>query len=118
MRERDTLDSDNVKMEKTIADDLEQLGKKAKYLEKQFNEANSQLRDIVSLHRIESHRSTDEIVPQSGKSAGGIELYRRRSSLYHNHARYDNSASGPSRVCASRTNACQDSTAFTSSRPH
>jgi hypothetical protein len=36
MRERDTLDSDNVKMEKTIADDLEQLGKKAKYLEKQF----------------------------------------------------------------------------------
>jgi prefoldin subunit 1 len=49
MRERDTLDSDNVKMEKTIADDLEQLGKKAKYLEKQFNEANSQLRDIVSL---------------------------------------------------------------------
>ena len=48
MRERDTLDSDNVKMEKTIADDLEQLGKKAKYLEKQFNEANSQLRDIVS----------------------------------------------------------------------
>jgi prefoldin subunit 1 len=49
MRERDTLDSDNIKMEKTIADDLEQLGKKAKYLEKQFNEANSQLRDIVSL---------------------------------------------------------------------
>ena len=49
MRERDTLDSDNVKMEKTIADDLEQLGKKAKYLEKQFNEANSQLRDIASL---------------------------------------------------------------------
>ena len=48
MRERDTLDSDNVKMENTIADDLEQLGKKAKYLEKQFNEANSQLRDIVS----------------------------------------------------------------------
>ena len=49
MRERDTLDNDNVKLEKTIADDLEQLGKKAKYLEKQFNEANSQLRDIVSL---------------------------------------------------------------------
>jgi prefoldin subunit 1 len=48
MRERDTLDSDNLKLEKTIGDDLEQLGKKAKYLEKQFNEANSQLRDIVS----------------------------------------------------------------------
>jgi prefoldin subunit 1 len=48
MRERDTLDSDNLKLEKTIGDDLEQLSKKAKYLEKQFNEANSQLRDIVS----------------------------------------------------------------------
>jgi len=56
MRERDTLDSDNVKMEKTIADDLEQLGKKAKYLEKQFNEANSQLRDIVSLTTTDLHR--------------------------------------------------------------
>jgi prefoldin subunit 1 len=56
MRERDTLDSDNVKMEKTIADDLEQLGKKAKYLEKQFNEANSQLRDIVSLKITGLHR--------------------------------------------------------------
>jgi prefoldin subunit 1 len=56
MRERDTLDSDNVKMEKTIADDLEQLGKKAKYLEKQFNEANSQLRDIVSVSIILLHR--------------------------------------------------------------
>jgi prefoldin subunit 1 len=56
MRERDTLDSDNVKMEKTIADDLEQLGKKAKYLEKQFNEANSQLRDIVSLTTTGLHR--------------------------------------------------------------
>jgi prefoldin subunit 1 len=55
MRERDTLDSDNVKMEKTIADDLEQLGKKAKYLEKQFNEANSQLRDIVSVFIILLH---------------------------------------------------------------
>lgn len=48
MRERDTLDSDNLKLEKTIGDDLEQLVKKAKYLEKQFNEANSQLKDIVS----------------------------------------------------------------------
>jgi prefoldin subunit 1 len=56
MRERDTLDSDNVKMEKTIADDLEQLGKKAKYLEKQFNEANSQLRDIVSLTTTDLYR--------------------------------------------------------------
>jgi prefoldin subunit 1 len=56
MRERDTLDSDNVKMEKTIADELEQLGKKAKYLEKQFNEANSQLRDIVSLTTTGLHR--------------------------------------------------------------
>jgi prefoldin subunit 1 len=37
-----------VKLEKTIGEELETLGKKAKYLEKQFNEANSQLRDIVS----------------------------------------------------------------------
>jgi prefoldin subunit 1 len=61
MRERDTLDSDNVKMEKTIADDLEQLGKKAKYLEKQFNEANTQLRDIVSLsiRTLSSHRADE-----------------------------------------------------------
>jgi prefoldin subunit 1 len=49
IRERDTLDNDNVKLEKTIGEELETLGKKAKYLEKQFNEANSQLRDIVSL---------------------------------------------------------------------
>ena len=56
MRETDTLDSDNVKMEKTIAEDLEQLGKKAKYLEKQFNEANSQLRDIVSSTTTDLHR--------------------------------------------------------------
>jgi prefoldin subunit 1 len=48
VRERDTLDSDNVRLEKTIGDELESMGKKAKYLEKQFNEANSQLRDIVS----------------------------------------------------------------------
>jgi hypothetical protein len=48
IRERDMLDSDNVKLEKTIGEELETLGKKAKYLEKQFNEANSQLRDIVS----------------------------------------------------------------------
>ena len=61
MRERDTLDSDNIKMEKTIADDLEQLGKKAKYLEKQFNEANSQLRDIVSLSitTLRNHRADE-----------------------------------------------------------
>lgn len=48
MRDRDTLDSENVKTEKTIGDELDSLAKKAKYLEKQFNEANSQLRDIVS----------------------------------------------------------------------
>lgn len=48
MRDRSALDVENAKLEKTLGDDLDTLGKKAKYLEKQFNEANSQLRDIVS----------------------------------------------------------------------
>lgn len=48
MRQRSELDGDNLKTSKTIESDLDQLSKKAKYLEKQFNEANSQLRDIVS----------------------------------------------------------------------
>ena len=48
MKPRPDLDADNLATSKTIDADLDQLSKKAKYLEKQFNEANGQLRDIVS----------------------------------------------------------------------
>ena len=35
---------------KEISDDISSLDKKSKYLEKQFNEAQGQLRDIVGFH--------------------------------------------------------------------
>lgn len=40
--------------EKGIADDLAALNKKSKFLDKQYQEANSQLRDIVCWRTISS----------------------------------------------------------------
>lgn len=69
MRQRSELDGDNLKTSITIESDLDQLSKKAKYLEKQFNEANSQLRDIVSipspfLHYYLDHPRPDPQTPR------------------------------------------------------
>ncbi|KAG8929528.1 hypothetical protein FRC02_005469 [Tulasnella sp. 418] len=43
---RSTMERDLKNQEKEMADELNTLGKKAKYLEKQFTESQSQLRDI------------------------------------------------------------------------
>ena len=46
---RDTMEKDLKSQEKELSDDIVNLNKKSKYLEKQYQEANAQLRDIVSL---------------------------------------------------------------------
>ncbi|ORY34589.1 Prefoldin [Naematelia encephala] len=43
---RATVESEHKKQDKALTDELTNLSKKAKYLEKQFDEANSQLKDI------------------------------------------------------------------------
>ncbi|KAI0715057.1 Prefoldin [Earliella scabrosa] len=43
---RPTMESDLRKEEKELTDDIKNLEKKSKYLEKQFNDAQAQLRDI------------------------------------------------------------------------
>ncbi|KIJ56864.1 hypothetical protein M422DRAFT_23000 [Sphaerobolus stellatus SS14] len=43
---RTTMDKDLQNQEKSIADELSALTKKTKYLEKQFNDSQAQLRDI------------------------------------------------------------------------
>ncbi|KAG2365511.1 Prefoldin [Suillus spraguei] len=43
---RKTMDQEFKTQEKELTDDINSLNKKAKYLEKQFNDAQSQLRDI------------------------------------------------------------------------
>ncbi|KAI0286826.1 Prefoldin [Russula aff. rugulosa BPL654] len=45
---RSTMEKDLKSQEKALTDDINSLGKKAKYLEKQFNDAQSQLRDIFN----------------------------------------------------------------------
>ncbi|OWZ52848.1 prefoldin subunit 1 [Cryptococcus neoformans var. grubii Br795] len=44
---RQEINKENAEQEKQLAEDVQNLSKKAKYLEKQFDEANSQLKDIV-----------------------------------------------------------------------
>lgn len=44
---RSEINSTHAKQKKSLVDDIESLQKKAKYLEKQLDEANGQLRDIV-----------------------------------------------------------------------
>ncbi|KAG5653893.1 hypothetical protein H0H81_009485 [Sphagnurus paluster] len=46
---RKTMEDELKSQEKELADDITSLNKKSKYLEKQFNDAQAQLRDIVSL---------------------------------------------------------------------
>lgn len=93
MRERDALDNENSKLEKTLGDDLESLAKKAKYLEKQFNEANSQLRDIVSrgetlassLHSTVADESSS--IPKPGQPRHSAYLHLHSHLwLYHTSA--------------------------------
>ncbi|PPQ99528.1 hypothetical protein CVT24_005318 [Panaeolus cyanescens] len=43
---RDVMEEDLKKQEKELTDDINSLNKKSKYLEKQFNDAQNQLRDI------------------------------------------------------------------------
>lgn len=43
------MENDLKSQERVLSEDVSNLGKKAKYLEKQLNEAQSQLKDIVSL---------------------------------------------------------------------
>ncbi|KAJ2927279.1 hypothetical protein H1R20_g6473, partial [Candolleomyces eurysporus] len=43
---RDTMEQQLKSQEKELSDDISNLNKKAKYLEKQYNDAQSQLRDI------------------------------------------------------------------------
>ncbi|ALO69705.1 hypothetical protein CNL06295 [Cryptococcus deneoformans JEC21] len=43
---RQEINKENVEQEKQLAEDVQNLSKKAKYLEKQFDEANNQLKDI------------------------------------------------------------------------
>ncbi|TFK42021.1 Prefoldin [Crucibulum laeve] len=51
---RTTMEADLKTQEKELSDDITNLNKKSKYLEKQFNEAQSQLRDIF--HRAEANQ--------------------------------------------------------------
>ncbi|KAG6894781.1 hypothetical protein C0992_004723 [Termitomyces sp. T32_za158] len=46
---RKTMETELKTQEKELADDISNLNKKSKYLEKQLNDAQSQLRDIVYL---------------------------------------------------------------------
>ncbi|EJC98752.1 Prefoldin beta-like protein [Fomitiporia mediterranea MF3/22] len=45
---RDTMEKELKSQEKELNDDINNLNKKAKYLEKQFNEASAQLKDIFN----------------------------------------------------------------------
>ncbi|KAF8499208.1 Prefoldin [Russula emetica] len=45
---RSTMEKDLKNQERALTDDINSLGKKVKYLEKQFNDAQSQLRDIFN----------------------------------------------------------------------
>ncbi|KAI0249551.1 Prefoldin [Lactifluus subvellereus] len=45
---RSTMEKDLRNQEKALTDDINSLNKKASYLEKQFNDAQSQLRDIFN----------------------------------------------------------------------
>ncbi|PCH34094.1 Prefoldin [Wolfiporia cocos MD-104 SS10] len=49
MNPRPQMEKELKAEEKELTDDINSLTKKAKYLEKQFNDAQGQLRDIVSL---------------------------------------------------------------------
>ncbi|KAF8529195.1 Prefoldin [Hysterangium stoloniferum] len=49
---RSTMEKDLRTEEKGLSDDLSGLNKKTKYLEKQFTDAQSQLRDIVSCYSL------------------------------------------------------------------
>ncbi|KAK1923387.1 Prefoldin [Papiliotrema laurentii] len=50
---REEIDSTHATQEKALEEEITSLGKKAKYLEKQFEEANSQLKDIFHSQRRE-----------------------------------------------------------------
>ncbi|WWC92634.1 uncharacterized protein L201_007593 [Kwoniella dendrophila CBS 6074] len=45
-QDRKEIDTENSTQEKSLNDEISNLTKKSKYLEKQFDEANSQLKDI------------------------------------------------------------------------
>nr|ODN80101.1 prefoldin subunit 1 [Cryptococcus depauperatus CBS 7841] len=45
---REEVNKDHAGQEKQLAEEVQDLSKKAKYLEKQFEEANNQLKDIAS----------------------------------------------------------------------
>ncbi|KAF8480987.1 Prefoldin [Russula ochroleuca] len=45
---RSTMEKDLRSQERALTDDINSLGKKVKFLEKQFNDAQSQLRDIFN----------------------------------------------------------------------
>ena len=65
---RAIMEKDLEKQEKDLTEDIANLTKKSKYLEKQYVEANAQLRDIVRLfHRIlpECSPDGDAAVPKS-----------------------------------------------------
>ncbi|KJA28579.1 hypothetical protein HYPSUDRAFT_129297 [Hypholoma sublateritium FD-334 SS-4] len=49
---RASMEEELKNQEKDLSDDITSLNKKSKYLEKQFNNAQSQLRDIVRLLRL------------------------------------------------------------------
>ncbi|KAJ9110577.1 hypothetical protein QFC20_002906 [Naganishia adeliensis] len=46
MQPRESISAEHTAQQKAVADDLTSLSKKAKYLEKQLNDAQSQLKDI------------------------------------------------------------------------
>jgi len=45
-QDREEISSEHEKQDKALSDELITLAKKSKYLEKEFDQANSQLRDI------------------------------------------------------------------------
>ncbi|KAF8314351.1 Prefoldin [Cantharellus anzutake] len=51
---RATMDKSLREQEKELSDDISNLNKKSKYLEKQYLEANSQLRDVFHSSRLNS----------------------------------------------------------------
>ncbi|KAG5643546.1 hypothetical protein DXG03_000687 [Asterophora parasitica] len=67
--------------EKELADDINSLNKKSKYLEKQFNDAQSQLRDIALFEfsrSVEAFKKALECLPSTGELSKSGQMLKEQ----------------------------------------